>query len=322
MASLLPRAALLPRRIISRTGAATWPITPTPLTMRFASTKPVAKTQPIPPESPFFLNVPNPPQDQSLEATRGLSRVKGFLPQPRRIFAHRDSYKKPTSKWLNKAARRPTNARSQAEPATELEAWRRRMAEKRRQNMRSGIRDLWARKQRFDAKRVARREAKLAANKEAAMAEEPEDERLTRGTVNAGTLVTAVVPDPNRFEIAQAAAERTAGIAESKSQSRRDAIQTLYMNARSFIVDEAALEAAVNEQFADDYFEKIGKAGGGYLIQNIWDAQGTPLSTEKMLKELQGDSNTVIDSFTTENTRTIRRQKLVAEELTGGKMDA
>ncbi|KAI0857038.1 hypothetical protein F4860DRAFT_375131 [Xylaria cubensis] len=318
MASLLPRAALLPRSITC--SAATSPCTTTALTRLFSST-PSAPAQQIPPESPLFINVPNPPQDQSIEAKRELKRVRGFIPVPRRVFAHRDSHEKPTDSWLTRAAPEPRNAKSQAEPGSDVQAWKRKMAVSRRENIRSGVRDLWARKQRIDAKRLAARTAKLAANRAAAMAPEREDERLTRGTINAGTLQTAVAPDPLRFERGLASAARTAAIAADKSEARRDAIQTLYMNARSFIVNETELEAAVNREFADDHFDRMGQSGAGYRIQNIWDAQNEPVSVDTMLKDLQRDNDTLVTDLTSDHVRTVRRQKLVAEELTGGKMD-
>ncbi|KAI0546474.1 hypothetical protein F4679DRAFT_410623 [Xylaria curta] len=318
MASLLPRAALLPRSITS--SAATSPYTTPALTRLFSST-PSALSQQIPPESPLFINVPNPPQDQSIEAKRELKRVRGFVPVPRRVFAHRDSHEKPTDSWLSRVAPEPSNAKSQAEPGSDVQAWKRKMAASRRENIRSGVRDLWARKQRVDSKRMAARTAKLAANKAAAMAPEREDERLTRGTINAGTLQTAMAPDPERFKRGLESAARTAAIMADKSEARRDAIQTLYMNARSFIVNESELEAAINREFSDDHFDRMGQSSAGYRIQNIWDAQNEPVSVATMLRDLQRDNDTLVSDLTSDQVRTIRRQKQVAEELTGGKMD-
>ncbi|KAI1108810.1 hypothetical protein F5Y14DRAFT_434661 [Nemania sp. NC0429] len=331
MASLLPRARAarlpLPRALTTTTSASTTTtspasISPSPSPARpFTSTPHQASQQRVPPESPHFINVPNPPQDQSIEARRELKPVRGFVPVPRRVFAHRDSHEKPTDAWVSRAT--PLSAREKAgqDPRSELEAWKRRMAAGRRENMRAGLGGLWARKQSLDASRSAVRAAKLAANRAAAIAPEREDERLTRGTVNAGTLQTAVAPDPERFERAQASAARSAALAADRSQARCDAVQALYMNARSFIVGEAELEALVNAEFADDHFDAMGQGGAGYRVQNIWDAQSAPMSVADMLRELQRDNDTLVSDMTTEKTRTVRRQKRVAEELTGGKMD-
>ncbi|KAI1149051.1 hypothetical protein F4825DRAFT_464425 [Nemania diffusa] len=321
MAPLLPRAALLPQRITATTTAPS-PCTPPALTRLFASTPGVPARQRIPPESPLFINVPNPPQDQSIEALRELKPVRGFIPVPRRVFAHRDSHRKPTDAWLARSAPTPTNAKSQAPPVSPLQAWQRKMADSRRANMRSGVRDLWDRKLRSDAARDRASKAKLAANRAAATAPEREDERLTRGTVNAGTLQTAVALDPGRFARGAASAARTAARAADKSEARRDAIQALYMNARAFVVDEAELEGLVAREFADDHFESMGQSGAGFRIENIWDAQNQPMTVAGMLKDLQRSHLTLVADLTSEETRTVRRQKQVAEELTGGKMDA
>ncbi|KAI0427051.1 hypothetical protein F5Y09DRAFT_44922 [Xylaria sp. FL1042] len=326
MASLLPRAALLPRSIATSTSTSSSLSTVPTLTLTLTLTRlftstPRTLSQQIPPESPLFINVPNPPQDQSIEAKRELKRVRGFIPIPRRIFAHRDSHEKPTDAFLARAAPLPHNARSQAPPASELQAWKRKMAASRRENMRLGIRALYSRKERLVAKRHATRTARLAANKAAALAPEPEDERLTRGSINPGTLQTAVLPDPLRFPRALASAARTASMMAAKSEARRDAIQALYMNARSFIVGEAELEAAVNAEFADDHFTRYGKGGSGALCVNIWDLEDPPMSVATMLREVQRSNDSIIADMTTEKTRTDRRQKQVAEELTGGKMD-
>ncbi|GAP84213.1 hypothetical protein SAMD00023353_0700030 [Rosellinia necatrix] len=322
MAPLLPpAAAVLPLR------AASGPTTTPPCVLApalgrlFLSSTPSSprQRQRIPPESPLFINVPNPPQDQSIEAKRELKRARGSVPVPRRIFAHRDSHRKPTEAWLARAA--PEARSPRPDPATELQAWRRAMADSRRENMRSGVRDLWARKQRLDERLRSVRTAKLAANRAAALAPEREDERLTRGTVNAGTLQTAVVLDPDRFERAAESAARTAAIAAVRSEARRDALQTLYMNARDFIIDEARLEHVVNTEFADDHFQAMGASGTGYRIENIWDAQNEPIAVAGMLREAQRNHDKLITDLTTEETRTVRRQKLAAEELTGGKME-
>ncbi|KAI1198196.1 hypothetical protein F5X97DRAFT_333545 [Nemania serpens] len=326
MASLLPRAARLPRALPPTTTKPPSPC-PLPLSRPFASTSAVRsqqqqqRRQRIPPESPLFINVPSPPQDQSIESRRELKPVRGFVPVPRPVFAHRDSHQKPTDSWLARAAPAPSSARSLGDPRSELEAWKRRMAVGRRESMRSGVRDLWARKQRLDAARAASRAANFAANRAAAMAPEREDERLTRGTVNQGTLATAVALDPERFDRALASADRTAALAADKGQARCDAVQALYMNARSFIVSDAELEAVVNAEFADDHFDTMGQSGAGFRCRNIWDAQDLPVSVANMISELQRHHDTLLRDFTSEATRTVRRQKRVAEELTGGKMD-
>ncbi|KAI1207008.1 uncharacterized protein F4807DRAFT_436662 [Annulohypoxylon truncatum] len=317
MPPLLPRPALLlPRRGI------TAPATLSRRTSLFSTSAARPSTpQRIPPESPLFINVPNPPQDQSIEALRELKPVKGHLPIPRQVFKHRDSHLKPEKAWLSKSAPRPTSAKSQQPPRSEVQAWKRRMAASRRENMRVGIRALYKRKQLRDTRRAAAQAAKLAAHQEAAAAPEREDDRLTRATINAATLQTAVIRDPERFERALASRERTTALLAQKSERRRDAIQELYMKARSFIVDEADLEAEVNKIFAPDYWKSMGLSASGFEVRNIWDLHGKPPTVTDILNEVSRTSSTAVKSFEAEKTRTLKRQKEVAEELTGGKLD-
>ncbi|KAI0837036.1 hypothetical protein F5Y06DRAFT_271830 [Hypoxylon sp. FL0890] len=313
MPPLLPRPALIPRAT---------PITTLTFTSLFSSS--AAKPSPqqrIPPESPRFINVPNPPQDQSIEALRELKPVKGHLPIPRRVFKQRDGHLKPQDKWLTRSAPPPTSEKSQQPPRSDIQAWKRKMAASRRENMREGIRALYSRKQLFDKRRLERQTARLAANRAAATAPEREDERLTRGSINAGTLQTTVLPDPERMERALLSRQRTEFIAAQKSEARRDAIQELYMKARSFIVSEKELEAEVDKLFAPNYWKKQGVSPSGFEVNNIWDLEGKPPTVADMLNEVSRTSSTVVKNFETEKTRTLKRQKEVAEELTGGKLD-
>ncbi|KAI1372329.1 hypothetical protein F4677DRAFT_432577 [Hypoxylon crocopeplum] len=320
MPPLLPRPALLPR---GGGGAAATQRLPSAISRALFSSTAVNTSSPqqIPPESPLFINVPNPPLDQSIEALRELKPVKGHLPVPRQIFKRKDGHLKPGDPWLTKSAPAPSSDKSQQPPRSEVQGWKRRMAESRRENMRVAVRALYKRKQVFDTKRLERQTAHLAANRAAAIAPEREDERLTRASVNAATLQTAVLLDPERFERALESHARTQLLNKQKSESRRDAIQELYMKARSFIVSEKELEAEVERLFARDYWKKMGLSSSGYEVHNIWDLDGKPKTVAEMLSDVSRTAKTVIKNLESEKTRTLKRQKEVAEELTGGKLD-
>ncbi|KAK6949645.1 hypothetical protein Daesc_009728 [Daldinia eschscholtzii] len=302
----LPRSALLPRGgSISRAF--------------FSST--AGRRQEIPPESPLFINVPNPPQDQSIEALRELKPVKGHLPIPRQIFKKRDGHLKPQDEWFLRSAPEPSSKHAKQAPRSEIQAWKRKMAASRRENMREGIRALYSRKQLFDTRRLERQTARLSAHQAAAAAPEREDDRLTRGSINAGTLQTKVHPDPERFDRAVESRARTEAIATQKSEARRDAIQELYMKARSFIVDEKDLEEEVERLFAPDYWKSLGLSPGGFEMNNIWDLEGKPKTVAAMLNEVSRTTSQLVTNLESEKTRTLKRQKEVTEELTGGKLD-
>ncbi|KAI0149642.1 hypothetical protein F4776DRAFT_602577 [Hypoxylon sp. NC0597] len=316
MPPLLPRAALMPRAT---------PITTTTIARAAAlfssSARRPSPQQQIPPESPLFINVPNPPQDQSIEALRELKPVKGHLPIPRRVFKQRDGHLKPQDEWLTRSAPTPSSEKSQQPPRSDIQAWKRRMAASRRENMREGVRALYSRKLSFDKRRLERQTARLAANRAAMLAPEREDERLTRASINAGTLQTAVLPDPDRIERALESRQRTEFLSAQKSEARRDAIQELYMKARSFIVSEKELEAEVDRLFAPDYWKKQGVSASGFAVSNIWDLDGKPPTVADMLNDVSRTSSGFMKNAESEKSRTLKRQKEVAEELTGGKLD-
>ena len=107
----------------------------------------------------------------------------------------------------------------------------------------------------------------------------------------------------------------------SRREARRDALQGLYMAARSFIVDERQLEARVDELFADDYWSNRAAGTGPVGADNAWDVYGEPPTAQRMLAEVSRSQRSLIDFSKSESDRTLRRQKIVSEELTGGTMD-
>ncbi|KAH9892211.1 hypothetical protein F4778DRAFT_751265 [Xylariomycetidae sp. FL2044] len=318
--SMLPRAGAGLGASAPASTSATTVLTTTALSRLFTSTS--IACQRIPPESPKFINVPNPPQDQSVEKFRELKPVRGHLPIPRRIFPHRDAHLKATDTWLASATPEPSTPRGRREPRSDIQAWKQRMAASRRENMRSGVRDLWLRKQRADRIRLTRQKAKFEFNRAAAMAPEREDERLTRSSISAATLRTTVIRDPLRFEHALESRARTSAIEDAKSEARRDAIHELYMNARSFIVSEAELEGEVDRLFAENYWKSMGTSGSGQRTRNIWDLKGDPLTVAEMLNDVQRNTSKSLKSLESEETKTHKMQQRVAEELAGGKMDS
>lgn len=101
-----------------------------------------------------------------------------------------------------------------------------------------------------------------------------------------------------RFEAKEAA----------KQAERRNALHSLYMNARSFIVTEEELNKKVDEVFDDPWYQLNPE-------HSVWDKEGFPNSMQSMLLD------TVKARSEAVNELTKRRAKRLAEELTGGKMD-
>ncbi|KAK8122686.1 hypothetical protein PG984_011356 [Apiospora sp. TS-2023a] len=285
----------------------------------FSSTTTNNAAQRIPPESPLYINVPTPPLSQAVEdQRRSPLSYKGHLPVPRQIFKQRKGELSKTSpEWFKKSAPEPTSEKALAPTGSEGLAWKRRMAAGRRRNMEEGLTALWKRTERTTASRKEQSRRHDLANRAAMNAPPHESDRLTAPTIPAVVLATQVPQDPLRFDNALESAARTKAIVEAKSQARRDALQQLYMAARSFIVTEADLEKAVEEQFRPDYFST--KTSMGFPAASVWDIDGAPRTVSQMMGEVMGNSNRVVKSDT--SNKTVLRHRKIAEELTGGAMD-
>jgi hypothetical protein len=96
----------------------------------------------------------------------------------------------------------------------------------------------------------------------------------------------------------------------------------LYINASNFIVSESELKAEIDTIFAQDFFHKQGFDVGRYgSAENTWDVWGKPTSINDMLETTTGVSTKIMDFYETEYDRSVKRQKRIAEEFTGGKME-
>lgn len=264
----------------------------------------------IPPESPHYIRVPEPNQKTDPPPPR----IRGHLPVPREVFPHRTSGPRLTSRdYLAKTMPLSKAERLRRPPGDGAVAQHRRDAAMRRKALATGLRALWWRKRRADAKAAERSALKGDENRAAALAPDARDDVLTRGTVRLSTAATtAVAADPLRFERAEAARERHAGILGAKAEARRDALAQLYVAASEFIVDEAELAERVARLFDPEHHAyKKTQAG-----QNIWTAQGVPMSVVQTRREAAELLKTKVPPA----SRTVNRQKKVAEELTGGKL--
>lgn len=275
---------------------------------RAFSTTPSALAGSVPPESPRFITLPEPPQSSEPR----LPRVKGHLPVPRDMFLKREGNRKVTPAYIASTTQVSKVELSGEPPKTEHEARRRAMAAARRTAFAEGIQGLYVRKtqreQRVSHRSGVRRKANLAA----ATAPERLDDLLTRSTVRSSTANdVGVAPSPERFAVAEKAAKQHARQLARKAESRRDALAQLYVAAQSFIVDEAELEAKVNKIFVENHH---------HYGESIWDVEKQPISMAELRSEMTGSSANMLDSKKRSATKTTQRQKTVAEELTGGKL--
>ncbi|KAM0478145.1 hypothetical protein ACHAPX_005333 [Trichoderma viride] len=286
-------------------------------TSRSFSTTPAILSNAVPPESPSYIRLPSPPQSQTDEAKP--PRVRGSLPVPRQVFLRSEGDRKIKPDYINKTAPRSANAR---EPKNDSQRWKREMAETRRTNLEQGLKALYTRREKSDAVRNARVSRKFKENNEAAAAPEREDDRLTRSTVLDAILDTQTYPDPERFARAQRSQVKVQKKEKAKYEARRDALMELYINASNFIVQESELKAEIDEIFSEDYFRKQSQYFQRYgTTENAWGIYGKPPSIANMLETTTGNSTKLMDYYESEYDRSVKRQKRIAEEFTGGKME-
>ena len=279
----------------------------------FSTTPLASQGLAVPPESPRFIAIPEPPQS----AESKLPPIKGHLPVPRNVFPKKEGNRKVKPGYI--AAATPVSQAELAgkEPRSEQEARQRLLAAARRQAFTSGIQGLYVRKTQRDQRTQARSEARRKANMAAASSPERLDDVLTRPTVRAATaLKTVVAPNPNRFAAAEEARERHQQKMDVKAEARRDSLAQLYVAAQSFIMTEAELEARIESIFTEDYHKYTATDRS----RSIWDGRGPPVTVADMQAEMSGVSTKVLEDKQTAQTKTTKRQKALAEELTGGKL--
>jgi len=191
------------------------------------------------------------------------------------------------------------------------------MANSRRTNLRESLVEL--RQRHFARQHQVSRisEKKIRQNEARKVAPPREDERLMNASVTRAMkeLQTGAVPDPGREERIAEMRERFAAKESAKAELRKDALHTLYMNAREFIVTEAQLNAKIDEIFTEKPYPNNPGA------TSVWEAFGSPETIQNLLTTVNNTEKTAVDFHVSPAVKTGRRLKKIAEELTGGKMD-
>jgi len=280
----------------------------TPLQTRTFATS--SQRASIPPESPHYVDVPSSYQPASVFHRQ----PKGILPVPRELFPARRP-DKASKEYALKAT--PDKLRKNVVPPekmSELEQYKTRMALKRKQHLRQGLAELYARKKDMDAS-VSRRSASKQAERARLISQaEREDARLTKVSTP-----TAMQPGQSHalsdvdvqeiYERKKANLERTM---LEKAEDQRDELHTLYMHARKFITTEDQLLAEIEAEFQNKKFYEHGKS--------MW-SHGRPDTVEDMIKFGRTSTETKLGTEYAERyKRDQERMQKIAEKLSGGKM--
>ena len=260
------------------------------------------------PESPHFIDVPKIVQPTNPSRPN----VKGTLPVPREIFPARRA-DKPKKEYLNAVTPLPKTERtvsSKSSNPAKLE-WKHKMADLRRQNLREGLQDLYARKRQAESRMVARSLESQHRRNLILNQPEREDELLTRSSTIQAMLPQKqpVLPDPNREERIALSRARTEAKKAQKEAERRENLQSLYMNARSFITTEEQLAAEIDRVFPEG--ENVAWRNDHQPGENIWNL-GTPPTVNSLVYQTNRNEAGRWDVIQD-------RVKQLGEQITGGK---
>ncbi|KAL8919829.1 MAG: hypothetical protein Q9208_006562 [Pyrenodesmia sp. 3 TL-2023] len=275
------------------------------------------------PESPSFIHVPRPPQPDAPHHPH----IKGVLPIPRKIFSGDETAnaRKISPSYLDTTTPRSSPNRLAAPKPTDPSArrlveWKARLAEDRRRNLRESLRELKGRKEKSDRWTAARSSAKQKEREGLLSAPTPADEKFTSPSVLQSSLPQrSALPDPDREARIEQKKANYARHAAMKQAERRNALHTLYMNARDFIVTEERLSEAVERAFdpRSKQFENDSREG-----VNIWNL-GYPETVREMLEKASKEEGTrlgALEGMAGYGKITGERMRRLGEELTGGKM--
>lgn len=279
---------------------------------RYLSTTPFLRA--LGPESPRYITIPEPPQTPK----RPPPPIKGILPVPRNLFGGKKNAQFKTSYlYLESTNPEPSKRITPQGPEADRLLWKQRMSEQRKKNFREGLTELATRRTEITRRNKARSVTKVRRNNELKNMPEREDERLTSPsmTKEIRDLLLPLRPRGRSAEELEAARRRYEVKQAVKKEHRQEAIHSLYMHARNFILTEEQLNETVEKTFGSDEDPIVW---GVHNHPTIWGL-GHPDTIEKMLKSGEGDS--IDQLMIKKETMMQSRLRRVAEMLTGGKMD-
>ena len=275
------------------------------------------------PESPHHIRVPRSAQATLIKTPW----PKGTLPVARDIFKRsRGGAEHASQEYLERMyPRRKKPLGSNNEAQASRNAWRQRMADMRRRNLRQGISGLWRRRERRRERLQLKRQQKLEERQELLTRPAEEQDRVTRVSITQEMMAPLAgkgrLPDPNAEERHAAKVANREAHQEAKAADTQDSLHTLYMRARDFIVTEEQLDKEIEKEFGTSDNPRAFKNHA----PSIW-AEGAPPTLTDLLRR-SGQSRVQPESSAEEKTANNARARLmqermkkVAETLTGGKM--
>jgi len=208
------------------------------------------------------------------------------------------------------------------ETMSDLKKYKTRMTEVRKKNLREGLNELYKRKE-VMSRRIAQRSENKQQERERLIGQaEREDARLTNVSTPMAMLdgIATKASKEHTIAVLQQKERNVEKHTTKKREERRDALHTLYMNARSFITTEEQLLAEIDKEFSPS---KWSSKYSGILDgkeRNIW-FEGEPQTVAEMLlvhgARPRKDS---LNDISRKVEKDQERMKRIAETLSGGKM--
>ncbi len=280
----------------------------------FCSTRPAYA---LGPQSPDYIHVPKPRQP----TFPAKLVVKGHLPVPRDVFKIRSTHPKESPTLLSQSTRAPVQLKTPGPYSKDADyrLYKQRLAEKRRAALRQGVKELHERKAASDARYLADVEQFGAARRKLALAPPREVDVLTQTSIHKSVrdFLDNALPSSSRSAVT-VARRKAYGRRVARVQAKRSSrLHHLYINARTFIVDDEQLDEAIEKAFGTEEapmgWDNLGKMGlRNDHRQGLSPWHGPiPEGVSDMLQKLRGGEGVGLAK---------ERIKKVAEELTGGKM--
>ncbi|KAI9682073.1 MAG: hypothetical protein M1817_000127 [Caeruleum heppii] len=262
------------------------------------------------PESPKYIQIPKPRQP----STPTERRLRGILPTPREIFPRR-ARDKVSPEYLDSVTPEPSIKASSQAPSNDHSMYKSRMAETRRRNLREGLLELHARKQQKDGFVAARSKRRHAEREKLLAQDTQEDERLTTPSIvqSMKELQRGPVPDPDRARRIAEKVARVQGKATERENQRRDALHSLYVQAKNFITTEEKWNEEVERVFNDDTGSTLT---GDPAERSIW-SRGAPDSISDLLNV---DTKSTRSAARAEAYQRLNEERVgrIGDELTRG----
>lgn len=232
---------------------------------------------------------------------------------PRELFPARRA-DKPRKQYLDAATPVPKSERTVSPNSSdpEKQAWKHKMADLRRKNLREGLSDLYARKKSTEGRVVSRSLENQNRRDRILQQPEREDELLTRPSTIQAMMPhkQPVLPDPNREERLALSRARMEAKKAEKEAERMHHLQSLYMNARTFITTEEQLAAEIDRVFPEG--ENEAWRNDHQPGENIWNL-GNPPTISNLANKTRANEAMRWDLSQD-------RVKKLAEAITGGKL--